>query len=59
MKVLRKGTPVAADKRRLARLMAAKVVEFSVDLHLGRGEFSCYGCDLTHEYVRINAEYHT
>ena len=57
--ILRKGKPLAADLGRLAKLMAAKVVEFTVDLHLGQAQFRCYGCDLTYDYVRINAEYHT
>ncbi len=57
--VFRKGKPVSADTRRLARIMAAKIVEFTVDLHMGQSRFTCYGCDLTYDYVRINAEYHT
>ena len=57
--ILRKGKPLAADHRRLAKTMAAKVVQFALDLHMGKADFRCYGCDLTHEYVRINAEYHT
>lgn len=27
------------------------------DLGLGNGEFTAYGCDLGHEYVKINADY--
>jgi glutamate N-acetyltransferase/amino-acid N-acetyltransferase len=57
--VFRKGKPVPAESRRLAKIMAAKIVEFTVDLHMGQAQFSCYGCDLTYDYVRINAEYHT
>ncbi len=57
--VFRKGKPVAANTRRLAKIMAAKVVEFTVDLHMGQAQFRCYGCDLTYDYVGINAEYHT
>jgi len=29
------------------------------DLGLGNGEFISYGCDLSYEYVKINAEYRT
>ncbi len=29
------------------------------DLGLGDGEFTSYGCDLSYEYVKINAEYRT
>lgn len=57
--VLRKGKPVTANASRLAKIMARKVVEITVDLHMGKSQFTCYGCDLTYDYVRINAEYHT
>ena len=57
--VLRKGSPVAVNQRSLEKTMAAKVVTISVDLHMGKADFRCYGCDLTPEYVRINADYHT
>ena len=29
------------------------------DLGLGEGKFTAYGCDLSYEYVKINAEYRT
>ena len=33
--------------------------KISVDLGIGDGEFVAYGCDLSYEYVKINAEYRT
>jgi glutamate N-acetyltransferase/amino-acid N-acetyltransferase len=30
-----------------------------VDLHLGKGEADIFTCDLSYDYVKINAEYHT
>lgn len=57
--ILRKGTPVAGTGRDLAKAMAAKVVPITVDLNMGSAQFRCYGCDLSHEYVHINADYHT
>lgn len=43
---------------------AAKVMQqesFRITCHLGQGEghFVAYGCDLGHEYVKINADYRT
>ncbi|HHS92380.1 MAG TPA: bifunctional ornithine acetyltransferase/N-acetylglutamate synthase, partial [Campylobacterales bacterium] len=29
------------------------------DLGLGEGEYTSYGCDLSYDYVKINAEYRT
>ncbi len=38
-----------------------KQEQFTVrcDLGLGEGSFTAYGCDLSYEYVKINAEYRT
>ena len=51
-----------ADEKQLAQL--AKVLkrdafEVVVDLHLGTGESSIYTCDLSLDYVHINADYTT
>ena len=34
-------------------------IEISVNLGLGNGHARVWTCDLTHEYIRINAEYRT
>jgi len=51
-----------ADKARLNALqevMRKRVFEVTVDLHLGDGEDTIYTCDLSYDYVKINAEYTT
>ena len=37
--------------------MSGADIEIAVDMGLGAGEAVAWGCDLTCEYVRINAEY--
>ena len=37
--------------------MSGADIEIAVDLGLGGGEAVAWGCDLTCEYVRINADY--
>ena len=39
--------------------MEAEEVVIVVDLHLGDGEATVWTCDLSYDYVRINAEYRT
>jgi len=34
-------------------------VDIIVDLGLGQSSATAWGCDLTYDYVRINAEYTT
>ncbi|PZR79543.1 MAG: ornithine acetyltransferase [Candidatus Aeolococcus gillhamiae] len=43
----------------LARAMAADHVEIDVQLCTGAAEATVYGCDLSADYVRINADYTT
>jgi glutamate N-acetyltransferase/amino-acid N-acetyltransferase len=57
--LFRDGTPVAVSPARLAACMKPK--EICVRLDLGRGgrQAQIWTCDLSKEYVSINAEYHT
>ena len=34
-------------------------VTIQVDLHEGESTVSCWGCDLTYDYVKINGDYRT
>jgi glutamate N-acetyltransferase/amino-acid N-acetyltransferase len=44
---------------RLSKIMSADHVEIEVELGTGSAEATVYGCDLSAEYVRINADYTT
>jgi len=43
----------------LAKIYALKEFTVTVELHIGKSEFTVYTCDLSKEYVAINAEYMT
>ncbi|KAA0918630.1 bifunctional glutamate N-acetyltransferase/amino-acid acetyltransferase ArgJ [Dietzia sp. ANT_WB102] len=55
--------PGEAELERLTEIMQAEEVTISVDLGVGggMGDGTCtvYGCDLTREYIAINADYTT
>jgi glutamate N-acetyltransferase/amino-acid N-acetyltransferase len=53
------GAPVAFDKRSVVKHLNGKEVSINLNLHLGKAEATAWGCDLTEEYVKINAEYST
>ncbi len=57
--VYRNGAPVAVADADVRALFAASAVEIEVSLGLGDGQAVAWGCDLSAEYVRINAEYMT
>ncbi|KAF5423944.1 MAG: glutamate N-acetyltransferase / amino-acid N-acetyltransferase, partial [Candidatus Methanocomedens sp.] len=43
----------------LKEIMGSKEVIIMVDLGVGGGCATAWGCDLSYDYVRINAEYTT
>jgi len=43
----------------LRKKMKHKEIEIAVGLHLGKAAAETYTCDLSYDYVRINAEYTT
>ncbi len=51
------GEPSAALLERASQYLAGDQVVIRVDLGIGAGAFTVYGCDLTEEYVRINSDY--
>ncbi|MDR2905908.1 MAG: bifunctional glutamate N-acetyltransferase/amino-acid acetyltransferase ArgJ [Helicobacteraceae bacterium] len=40
-----------------AAVLCGDSFKIACDLGVGEGEFTAYGCDLGHEYVKINADY--
>ena len=57
--VYRNGSPLEVADADVRALFAAKEIEIEVMLGLGDGQAVAWGCDLSAEYVRINAEYMT
>jgi len=49
----------AEMERKAAIVMGHKKFTISCDLGIADGSFKAYGCDLGHEYVKINADYRT
>ena len=44
---------------RAEKVMQSKNVIVNIDMDLGDGQATAWGCDLTYDYVKINAEYTT
>ncbi|MGI9952595.1 bifunctional ornithine acetyltransferase/N-acetylglutamate synthase [Moorellaceae bacterium AZ2] len=53
------GQPVAFSEERARAILSAEEVKIIVHLHQGQAVAQAYGCDLTYEYVKINASYRT
>lgn len=57
LQVFDKGTPIEFDEEKALSIMKADTVTVFVDMHEGDASATAWGCDLTHEYVTINADY--
>ena len=57
--VLRRGQPLPFNERAASNRLLAGHVSIVVHLHAGSARARYYTCDLTAEYVRINASYRT
>jgi glutamate N-acetyltransferase / amino-acid N-acetyltransferase len=57
--VLRRGQPLDFNERAASNRLLAEHVPLVVDLHAGKASARYWTCDLTAEYVRINASYRT
>jgi glutamate N-acetyltransferase/amino-acid N-acetyltransferase len=57
--VYRNGAPIEVADKDVRALFAADAIEIEVTLGLGDGQAVAWGCDLSADYVRINAEYMT
>lgn len=55
--VFDKGTPVDFDEEVATDILSAEEVTIFVDMHEGSEEATAWGCDLTYDYVKINADY--
>lgn len=57
LQVFDKGTPIDFDEDFAVKIMKEDEVTVFVDMHEGEAEAAAWGCDLTYDYVKINADY--
>jgi glutamate N-acetyltransferase/amino-acid N-acetyltransferase len=57
--VVKNGTPLTFDNKKVINHMKGKEIYITLNLHLGKAEATAWGCDMTEEYIKTNAEYTT
>jgi glutamate N-acetyltransferase/amino-acid N-acetyltransferase len=57
--VCKDGAGVDFDEDFAKSILSQDEVVIDVDIHEGDCEATCWGCDLTYEYVKINGDYRT
>lgn len=55
--LLKNGSPLLFDETSAEALLAQKNVFFTVNLGVGNAQAKAWGCDLSPEYININASY--
>ena len=57
--VFSEGSPKFFNEKALSKELSKKEVALEIDLNQGKGSWTFWTCDLSYDYVKINAEYHT
>jgi glutamate N-acetyltransferase / amino-acid N-acetyltransferase len=58
VKVVHKGLTTGND-RKAAIVLRGKQVDILIDLHVGKSSAKVLTCDMTEEYIKVNADYRT
>ena len=59
VEVVRAGMGIEFSEELALEVLKESEIEAQIDLHMGSISAEAYGCDLTYDYVKINADYRT
>ncbi len=57
LKIIENGVALAYSEERATRILSEKEVIVIADIKMGMAQATAWGCDLTYDYVKINAAY--
>lgn len=57
VKVCENGAGIEFSEEIAKEVLSEKEIDIIVDLNVGSGEATAWGCDLTYDYVKINGDY--
>ncbi len=57
--VVKDSVGVSCDEKEIDKILKKKEIKLIVDLHIGNENVTVWTCDLSHDYVNINASYRT
>lgn len=55
--VYSQGNPVSYSEEEATKILSAPEVTVVADMHMGDAQATAWGCDLSYDYVKINADY--
>ena len=59
IQVCKDGSSVAFDEDEAKKILSEHEVSIIINVNEGDCTATCWGCDLTYDYVRINGDYRT
>lgn len=57
IQIFKDGVATDYSEEEASKILAEKEVRILVDMKMGEAEATAWGCDLTYDYVKINADY--
>ena len=57
IKLVENGKATAFDEETATEILSPEVVIATADIKMGEAKATAWGCDLTYDYVKINADY--
>ncbi|MDP3765862.1 MAG: bifunctional ornithine acetyltransferase/N-acetylglutamate synthase, partial [Nanoarchaeota archaeon] len=57
--IVKNGTATGFNLDKVKSLMNSDILTITIDLHQGKGNAIAYGCDMSYDYIKINALYTT
>ena len=57
IQIIQNGVAVDYSEEEATRILSGKKVTATAEMHMGEASATAWGCDLTYDYVKINADY--
>ncbi|MGN0394490.1 MAG: bifunctional glutamate N-acetyltransferase/amino-acid acetyltransferase ArgJ [Coprococcus sp.] len=57
LKIVENGITTDYDEREATRILSEKQIRLIADMNMGEFGATAWGCDLTYDYIKINADY--
>ena len=57
IKIVENGVPTDYSEEEATKILSENEVTAIADMKMGTAEATAWGCDLTYDYVKINADY--
>ena len=57
MLIFTNGSAADYSEEKAKELLSGEKVSILADMHMGDAEATAWGCDLSYDYVKINADY--